>query len=35
VIGSELTLYKALMRSKMTYVCPDWEFAADSHLLKL
>jgi hypothetical protein len=32
---SKLTLYKALMRSKMTYVCPAWEFAADSRLLKL
>jgi hypothetical protein len=32
---SKLTLYKALMRSKMTYACSTWEFAADSHLLKL
>jgi hypothetical protein len=32
---SELTLYKALIRSKITYACPAWEFAADSHLLKL
>jgi hypothetical protein len=31
---SKLTLYKPLMRSKMTYACPAWEFAADSHLLK-
>jgi len=31
----KLTLYKTLMRSKMTYACPAWEFAADSHLLKL
>jgi hypothetical protein len=30
---SKLTLYKALMRSKMTYACPVWEFAADSHIL--
>jgi hypothetical protein len=33
--NSKLTLYKALMRSKTTYVCPALEFAADSHLLKL
>jgi len=32
---SKLTLYKALIRSKMTYAYPAWEFAADSHLLKL
>jgi hypothetical protein len=32
---SELILYKALVRSKMTYACPAWESAADSHLLKL
>jgi hypothetical protein len=31
----ELTLYKTLIRSKMTYASPAWEFAADSHLLKL
>jgi hypothetical protein len=23
------------MKSKMTYTCPAWKFAADSHLLKL
>jgi hypothetical protein len=32
---SKLTLYKALIRSKMTYACPTWQFAADSHLLKV
>jgi transposase len=32
---SKLTLYKALIRYKMTYACPAWEFVADSHLLKL
>jgi hypothetical protein len=26
---------KALIRSAMTYACPAWEFAAESHLLKL
>jgi hypothetical protein len=30
-----LTLHKALIRSTMTYASPAWEFAADSHLLKL
>jgi hypothetical protein len=30
----KLTLYKALIRSLMTYACPAWEFAADTHLLK-
>jgi hypothetical protein len=28
-------LHKALIRRIMTYACPAWEFAADSHLLKL
>jgi hypothetical protein len=28
-------LYKALIRSVMTYACPTWEYAADAHLLKL
>jgi hypothetical protein len=32
---SDFTLCKALIRSKMTYACPAWEFAAYSHLLKL
>jgi hypothetical protein len=31
----KLTLHKALIRSVMTYVCPAWEFAADTHLIKL
>jgi hypothetical protein len=30
-----VTLHKALIRSNITYACPAWEFAADSHLLKL
>jgi hypothetical protein len=30
---SKLTLYKALIR--ISYACPAWEFAADSHPLKL
>jgi hypothetical protein len=29
------TLYKALIRSVMTYACPFWEHEADGHLLKL
>jgi hypothetical protein len=32
---SKLTLHKALIRSIMTYACPAWEFAADTHLMKL
>jgi hypothetical protein len=31
----KLTLHKALIRSVMIYACPAWEFAADTHLLKL
>jgi hypothetical protein len=31
----KLTLYKALIRSVMTYDCPTWEFAADTRLMKL
>jgi hypothetical protein len=34
LIGLEPAL-KALIRSVMTYACPAWEFAAESHLLKL
>jgi hypothetical protein len=30
-----LTHHKALIRSVMTYTCPAWELAADTHLLKL
>jgi hypothetical protein len=29
------TLHKALIRSVMTYASPAWEFAADTHLMKL
>jgi hypothetical protein len=31
----KFTLHKALIKSVMTYVCPSWEFAADTHLIKL
>jgi hypothetical protein len=31
----KLTLHKALIRSVMTYASPAWEFAADTHLIKL
>jgi hypothetical protein len=31
----KLTLHKALIRSVMTYACAAWEFAAETHLLKL
>jgi hypothetical protein len=31
----KLTLHKALIRSVMTYACLAWEFAGESHLLKL
>jgi hypothetical protein len=31
----KLTLHKALIRSVMTYACLTWEFAADTHLMKL
>jgi hypothetical protein len=31
----KLTLHKALIRSVMTYACPTWDFAADTHLMKL
>jgi hypothetical protein len=30
-----LTLYKALIRSVITYASPTWEYAADGHPLKL
>jgi hypothetical protein len=29
----KLTLHKYLIRSVMTYACPAWEFAADTHLM--
>jgi hypothetical protein len=31
----KLTFYKALIRSIMTYASPAWNFAANTHLLKL
>jgi hypothetical protein len=31
----KLTLPKALIRKVITYACPAWELAADTHLLKL
>jgi hypothetical protein len=31
----KLTLHKALIRSVMTKACPFWDFAADTHLIKL
>jgi hypothetical protein len=31
----KLTLHKTLIRSVMTYAYPAWEFAADTHLIKL
>jgi hypothetical protein len=31
----KLTFHKALIRSVITYACPTWEFATDTHLLKL
>jgi hypothetical protein len=31
----KLTLRKALIRTVMTYACPDCELAADTYLLKL
>jgi hypothetical protein len=31
----KLTLHKALIRSVMTYASPAWEFAVDTHLIKL
>jgi hypothetical protein len=31
----KLTLHKALIISVMTYASPVWEFAADTHLIKL
>jgi hypothetical protein len=30
-----LIVYRALIRSIMTYACPTWEFASDTHLMKL
>jgi hypothetical protein len=31
---SKLTLHKALIMSLMTYACPAWKYAADTHLMK-
>jgi hypothetical protein len=31
----KLALHKALIRYEMTYACPTWEFASETHLLKL
>jgi hypothetical protein len=31
----KLTLHQTLIRSVMTYACPAWVLAADTHLLKL
>jgi hypothetical protein len=31
----KLTLNKAFIRFVMTYATPAWEFAADTHLMKL
>jgi hypothetical protein len=33
--NSKLTIHKALIRSVMTCVCPAWEFAEDTLLIKL
>jgi hypothetical protein len=34
-INIKLTLFNALIRSVMVYVCPTWEYTADAHLMKL
>jgi hypothetical protein len=31
----KLTLYKALIRPIITYASPAWEFAANTHMMKL
>jgi hypothetical protein len=31
----KLIVYRALIKSIMTYACPTWEFAADTHLMTL
>jgi hypothetical protein len=33
--GTKLILYKALIRSILTYACPAWEFAVESYFPKL
>jgi hypothetical protein len=36
IVGKfQVAHFSALIRSVMTYACPAWEFAAESHLLKL
>jgi hypothetical protein len=34
-IKSKMTLYKALIRLKMTYACPAWEPTAETHFMKM
>jgi hypothetical protein len=34
-LRAKLTLHKGLIRSVMTYAIPTWEFAVDTHLMKL
>jgi hypothetical protein len=34
-VDFKLIVYRALIRSIMTYACPTWEFAADTYLMKL
>jgi hypothetical protein len=34
-IKSKMTLYKALVRPKMSYACPTWESAADTRFIEL
>jgi hypothetical protein len=34
-VNIKLIMYRGQIRSIMTYVCPIWEFAADTHLMKL
>jgi hypothetical protein len=31
----KLIVYRAVIRSIMSYACPTWEYAADTHLMKL
>jgi hypothetical protein len=33
--NNKLTLYKALIRSVMTYAFPAWELAADTYVFKI
>jgi hypothetical protein len=34
-VNVKLIVYRALIRSIMTYACPTWEFAADTHFMKM